>query len=102
MTNAEIILNAAVDAGLYTEEEAVATVDTFGSLPLHTFAEWKKMGYIVKKGEKATIAISIWRKSNKNITVITKEGVEKDIKDDRYYKKLSYFFTFSQVEKMTA
>lgn len=33
MTNAEIILNAAVDAGLYTEEEAVATVDTFGSLP---------------------------------------------------------------------
>ena len=93
MTNFAIITNAAVNAGIFTKEEAEAIIKTGMELPLHTFAEWKKLGYIVKKGEKARLHCDIWMKSNKKI--VTKDGEEAE--NDRFYKKLSHFFTADQV-----
>ena len=102
MTNFQIITNAAIEAGIYTEEQAVALINKLGSLPLHTFAEWKKMGFIVRKGEKAKLAVDIWMKSNKKVQVETQEGNEQEVETGRFYKKLSHFFTFDQVQKITA
>lgn len=102
MTNFQIITAAAIEAGLYTEEQATAIIEQLGGLPLHTFSEWKRMGYSVKKGEKACLKVDIWKKSNKKETVTTKDGEEQEVDMSRYYKKLSHFFTFSQVEKLPA
>ena len=44
------------------------------SIELHTFAEWKRLGYKVKKGE--------------------------EVETQNYFLKLSAFFTKEQVEKL--
>lgn len=53
MTNEQIIANSAVAAGIFTQEEAEAYFSHGLRLPIHTFAEWKNHGYMVKKGEHA-------------------------------------------------
>ena len=96
MTNTTIITNAAVQAGIFTEEEAEAIIKSGHELPLHTFNEWKRMGYSVKKGEHARLKVEIWKKSTKKHQNDDGEEVE----SDRFYLKLSPFFTFDQVEKI--
>lgn len=96
MTNLTIITSAAIQAGIFTEAEADAIIKSGHELPLHTFAEWKRLGYSVKKGEKARMRCDIWRKSNKKVQTAYGEEVE----NDRFYKKLSHFFTIDQVEKI--
>lgn len=49
MTNMEIIFNDAINNGIYTEEEATKIIEKCGGLPLHTFNEWKRRGYSIKK-----------------------------------------------------
>lgn len=103
MTNQTIITAAAIQAGIFTEEEADAFISMGRRLPLHTFAEWKRMGYAVKKGEKARLKVDIWKKSNKTVAKATMpDGTEENVESDRFYKKLSHFFTFDQVEKIAA
>lgn len=99
MTNLTIITNAAIQAGIFSADEAEAIIKSGHSLPLHTFAEWKRMGYNVKKGEKACLKCDIWRKSTKKLPVLV-DGEE--VENDRFYKKTSHFFTFNQVEKIQA
>ena len=61
------------------------------------------MGYAVKKGEKARLKVDIWKKSNKAVAKATMpDGTVEDVESDRFYKKLSHFFTFEQVEKIAA
>lgn len=103
MTNQTIITAAAIQAGIFTEEEADAIIKTGHALPLHTFAEWKRMGFAVKKGEKACMKVEIWRKSNKTVAKATMpDGTVENVESDRFYKKLAHFFTFQQVEKIAA
>lgn len=64
MTNSEIIFDSAIAHGIFTEEEAVKHLQQTGCLPLHTFNEWRKMGYSVRKGEKAAMVCDIWRMTN--------------------------------------
>lgn len=52
MTNMQIIVNSAVEHGLYSEAEVEELFVAMGCLPLFTFAEWKKRGYSVKKRRK--------------------------------------------------
>lgn len=102
MTNLQIIAAAAIENGLYTLEQVEACFASGHLLPLHTFSEWKRMGYTVKKGEKARLKVDIWKKSNKSQTAETKDGDEIEVDTGRFYKKLSHFFTFDQVEPITA
>lgn len=102
MTNSQIITNAAIDSGIFTAEQAEAILSTGRRLPLHTFNEWKSLGYIVKKGEKAKLKIEIWKKSNKKITAENENGDEVEADTGRFYKKLSHFFTLDQVERIPA
>lgn len=50
MTNAQIIINNMVTAGLDPMETVV-----------DTFAGWKRRGYIVNKGETAVFKTKIWK-----------------------------------------
>lgn len=102
MTNLQIIASAAIESGLYTEEQVEACFSSGHLLPLHTFNEWKRLGFTVKKGEKARLKVDIWKKSNKKITAENENGDEIEADTGRFYKKLSHFFTFDQVEKLTA
>nr|DAX93288.1 MAG TPA: protein of unknown function (DUF1738) [Caudoviricetes sp.] len=66
------------------------------SIELHTFAEWKRLGYKVKKGEKSKHKISIWKRATKKVE--NEKGEEVEIQN--YFLKLSAFFTKEQVEKL--
>ncbi|MFR2192083.1 MAG: tyrosine-type recombinase/integrase [Acutalibacteraceae bacterium] len=61
MTNNEIIISEAIKHGIYTKAEAQSIVAAKGCLPIHTFAEWKKAGYSVKRGEHAAITCDLWK-----------------------------------------
>ena len=98
MTNFEIIASNAIGAGLYTEEQIAQLIETTGELPLHTFAEWKRKGFSVKKGEHATLTCFIWRWNNKTGTVPMKDGDDVEVDESHFYKAKAFFFTREQVE----
>ena len=93
MTNAEIITRTAIASGLFSEAEAMAIIQQNGELPLHTFQGWKARGFQVKKGEKSTIRITIWKHSGRKVD---KETGEEDA--GHHFMKNACFFTASQVE----
>lgn len=65
---------------------------------LHTYNQWKNMGYIVKRGEKAKHKITIWKKSIKKVK---NEDDEKDgVDTGRFFLKTASFFTQEQVERI--
>lgn len=99
MTNFQIIFNEAVANGLYTEAEAISLIQEHGGLPLHTFAEWKRHGLLVKKGEHAKLTCYIWRMKNKTGTLPMKDGDDVEIDENHWYKTKAFFFTRDQVEK---
>lgn len=81
MTNEEIIAKAKKLHGI-TEES-------------HTYAHWKKLGFVVRKGEHATFKATIWKAKERKIEVDGKE--EKDLS---MFMKTASFFTRSQVEQL--
>ena len=60
MTNEEIIVEAALASGLYTEEQVAAIMEAGGELPLHTFATWKEKRFVPRKGSKG-LKVRLWR-----------------------------------------
>lgn len=118
MSNVEIIIGEGILAGLYTQAEMEAFAEQNGYLQINTFQGWKKLGYTVKKGEKAIIKTRLWRMTNyKNIvekhvgeteTVIdlTKPGAHEQEQKKREWKLNHYYLTeaalfdISQVEKV--
>jgi hypothetical protein len=101
MTNFDIIASGAIAAGLYTEDQIQQIINTTGDLPLHTFAEWKRLGYAVKKGAKAILSCDIWRWNAKTETIPMKDGEDRECDASHYYKKRAYFFGQDQVEKIS-
>lgn len=112
MTNEQIILESRVflmKEGLlkgtgvkmeyHTESGEVEEIE----MPeeIHTFNTWKKLGYVVKKGEHSIARFPIWQKV-KSKAKQEDEGKdeEKEEKNGRYYKKVAFFFTIEQVEKV--
>lgn len=97
MTNEQIIANSAVAAGIFTQEEAEAYFSHGLRLPIHTFAEWKNHGYIVKKGEHAALTVSIWkpktRKQKKD-----EKNVDAKEENSGFFLTTAYLFTKQQVE----
>lgn len=103
MTNNDIITSAAIETGIYTEEQAAAILASGHTLPLHTFAEWKARGYSVKKGEKAVLHLYLWKYTTRPSKALrdAAEAAGEELPDDpHYYKKLSHLFHASQVRRM--
>lgn len=108
MTNATIIMNESIrlmkegilhGCGQFVEVENEDGTREMMELPeeIHTFNGWKALGYSVKKGEKSRIKFPIWKHTTKT--------VEKDGKEEErssMFQKVSAFFTFDQVEPITA
>ena len=65
--------------------------------PIHTFNGWKERGYQVKKGEHSKIKFPIWKHTTKTVE---KDGKEEE--RSNMFQKVSAFFTFDQVEPITA
>lgn len=98
MTNEEIIYKASVGAGIFTEKEAAEFFKKGRELPIHTFAEWKKYGYSVKKGEHAALTVRLWRK--RIAKLIEEYSGEEMEADSGYYMTTAHLFTGAQVEKI--
>lgn len=97
MTNLQIIANEAIANNLYTEEQVEELFATNGCLPLFTFAEWKKAGYFVRKGEKAKLTCYIWKK--KKGAKVEEENATDEQKEREFFMCKAFFFTPEQVEK---
>ncbi len=103
MTNTEIIFRAAVEGGIYTAEQAKAIITAAGELPLHTYAQWRAMGYQVRAGEHAVLICELWRFTSKAGKAAREEAAAegKDPADDpHYYMATSRLFGLHQVAKV--
>lgn len=107
MTNAMIILHESVklmDEGVLQGTGEYITVENADGtkqqleMPeqIHTFANWKALGYSVKKGEKAVAKFPIWKHTTKTVTDENDEEKERTA----MYMKTASFFKMSQVEKI--
>ncbi len=107
MTNEEIIVEAALAAGLYTQEQVVAIMEAGGELPLHTFAVWKEKGFVPKKGSKG-LKVRLWRHRKKkgadNVSDSdTSNPFDPNAPDPEkggYYMVTAALFDVSQVQKL--
>ena len=64
--------------------------------PIHTYNGWKELGYQVKKGEHAKAQFPIWKwKGQKDEETGEEAG-------GKCYQRKAFWFTFDQVEKVTA
>lgn len=96
MTNKEIILRESValaNAGIIKiTSEGLPEV-------IHTFQGWKERGYIVRKGEHARAAFTIWKQGKGKTT--TDENGEEITAHGHMFMKRAFFFTRDQVEPIT-
>lgn len=82
MNNATLILYYKAMNNIHLEEE------------IHTFAEWKRLGFSVKKSK---YKIAIWNKSAKN-----KKEDEEQEDNSYFYTKAAAFFSMNQVQPIDA
>ena len=72
--------------------------DTF-----HTFAEWKRMGYSVKKGQHAALVCNLWKYTDKPGKAAKEAaaaaGQDAPETDPHFYVAKSHLFNALQVEK---
>lgn len=77
---------------------AMLAAETF-----HTFAEWKRMGYSVKKGQHAALVCNLWKYTEKPGKAAREAaaaaGEEAPEVDPHFYMAKSHLFHALQVEK---
>ena len=96
MTNEQMIVSAAIQSGIISETAATAYIKSGRRLPIHTYSEWKRMGYQVKPGEHAALVLYLW-KFRKPSKKEQEEG--EDPTRETAYRAKSHLFTLEQVEK---
>ena len=78
--------------------DAMMAADTF-----HTFAEWKKLGYSVKKGQHAALVCNLWKFTDKPgkaaRDAAAAAGKDEPENDPHFYMAKSHLFNRLQVEK---
>lgn len=89
MTNEQIIYSHAMEL---VEEGKIREIDGMPEA-IHTFQAWKKLGYCVKKGEKAVAQFYIWKCVSKETQ--NSDGMTEEQK--RMFMKKASFFSASQV-----
>lgn len=111
MTNAQIIFNESIklmnNGIINTTGRMIKVINATGEEKtiqepeqIHTFAAWKELGYIVKKGEKAKAKINIWKARPYTETMQDKDGNEITSEEVKMFMKTAHFFSASQVQKM--
>lgn len=78
---------------------AMLAADTF-----HTFAEWKRLGYSVMKGQKASLVCNLWKYTDKPgkaaKEAAAQAGKDAPETDPHFYMTRSCLFNRLQVEKI--
>lgn len=105
MTNSEIIISEIKGHELMTDEQIVEFIKEHAFLPLNTYAEWKRLGYVVKRGEHATITSKLWRFTDRKSKKAESQKTAMDKAEDeqesgRYYLAKAFLFTSEQVQKL--
>lgn len=76
---------------------ALLAAETF-----HTFAEWKRMGYAVKKGQHAALVCNLWKYTEKPGKAVREAaasaGQDAPESDPHFYMTRSHLFSRLQVE----
>ncbi len=99
MNNANIIIQAALNAGFYTESEMEALLEE-GKMPeFHTYAIWKQMGLCPRKGTHG-YETRLWRKKDKK-SDINEEEVNEEERNCDFYLTKAFLFHISQCEPIT-
>lgn len=106
MTNTEIITNTLKAHGM-TDEQLSQLLDAYkGDLPFHTIPEWSRRGYHVKADAAPLFTCDLWKHTSKpsraTIEAATEAGEDVPEQSPHFYKKLSYIYSFAQVEKNAA
>lgn len=107
MTNAQIVFNAQVElmkngvigtTGNTLEIELPdGTKQTMPEPePIHTYKAWQRLGYQVRRGEKAITDLHIWKYTTKKLP----DAVLGDDEENKMFFTKAYFFAASQVEKI--
>ena len=116
MTNAQIIFNNSVklmEEGILKGSGRFLTMvmedgtkkEVEEPEVIHTYSTWKKLGFQVKKGQKAIASFTIWKyaertcKDEEGNAVIDQLTGQEAIDSSMFMKKAS-FFTADQVEKI--
>lgn len=109
MTNTEIIMQNRVflmEQGvlkgiegtrmLWKDEEGERTVE----MPeeIRTYDEWKRLGFIVQKGQHAVAKFQIWMPKKGKKKAEAEEEEQGAKVPAGFYKKLAFFFTADQVK----
>ena len=100
MNNEQIIQEAALSLGLYTEEEIEDYAMQGESLPFHTFTVWKSKCMVPKKGVHG-YEVHLWkRRKKKEVSEEDPEVIDEteDMKKGAYYKTKAILFNKDQVE----
>ena len=95
---AELVQSTYTAEQIAARRSAMLAADTF-----HTFAEWKRMGYSVKKGQHAALTCQLWKYTDKPGKA-AREAAEADGKDapetdPHFYMTKAHLFHALQVEK---
>lgn len=112
MTNAEIVLRNRV---FLMEQEVIKGVpgtalhwkdeqgerDLLMPEEIRTFDEWKKLGFIVQKGQHAVAKFQIWMPRKGKAKPEDEEQQEAGAPKG-FYKKMAFFFTAEQVKEVTS
>ena len=109
---AEQITARRANVAITVDEGSAATAEDIFTAMLaadqfHTFAEWKRMGYSVKKGAKSAITCQLWKYTDKPGKAAGKaareaaEAAGKDAPetDPHFYMAKAHLFHALQVEK---
>lgn len=76
-------------------------VEIWEPAELHTFAAWKELGFIVKKGEHARAKIRIWKYTDGRKSTDAETAADADGEDHGHmFMKTAFFFSPSQVEPL--
>ncbi len=97
MTNNLIIVKYLLDHELtqYTKEYLGEIIP----INFHTYAEWKRNGYQVKRGEKSQHKLQIWKMVHKKVKTEDNDGENKSENVESFVKTTASFFTIEQVEE---
>lgn len=109
MTNEMIVLGASIqlmkDGVIGTTGRKITVVEEGGREveydepeTIHTYAAWRKLGYQVRKGEKAVAAVAIWKYAENRKKKGQPEDENAEEEPGRMFKKNAYFFSRSQVD----
>lgn len=103
MTNTEIITNALKARGMTDDQLSQLLTAYNGDLPFHTIPEWSRRGYHVKADASPLFECDLWKHTSKPsraaIEAAQEAGEDVPENSPHFYKKLSYIYSFAQVEK---